>query len=151
RASGTSARLHDTAGRGCLRADGWVKNPSRASILAPMDLDELRHNWEVFGQTDPLWAVLTSPAKRGNRWNLEDFLAEGRHEVEVLRDYLTTLPLRLKWRRALDFGCGVGRITQALAPHFKEVDGVDISASMIEHARRLNRYGGRCRYHLNTV
>jgi ubiquinone/menaquinone biosynthesis C-methylase UbiE len=53
--------------------------------------------------------------------------------------------------RALDFGAGVGRLSQALATHFREVDGVDISAPMIEQARKFNRFGERVRYHLGTA
>ncbi|HET9051576.1 MAG TPA: class I SAM-dependent methyltransferase, partial [Candidatus Dormibacteraeota bacterium] len=37
----------------------------------------------------------------------------------------------------LDFGCGVGRLTQALAPHAERVVGVDIAPSMVERARAL--------------
>ncbi len=114
-----------------------------------MDLDELRRNWESFGQNDPLWAVLSVPSKRGNRWDVDEFFSTGRFEVEALMDYLATLRARPRRRRALDFGCGVGRITQALARFFEHVDGVDISAPMIEHAQRFNRQGG-CRFHLNT-
>jgi SAM-dependent methyltransferase len=51
--------------------------------------------------------------------------------------------------RALDFGCGVGRLTQALAGKFSECDGVDIAPSMIARANELNRFGNRCRYHVN--
>ena len=40
---------------------------------------------------------------------------------------------------ALDFGCGAGRLSRALAAHFEHVVGVDVSASMIETARALNR------------
>ena len=40
--------------------------------------------------------------------------------------------------RALDFGCGVGRLTRALGDRFDAVVGVDISAGMVEQARRLN-------------
>ena len=37
--------------------------------------------------------------------------------------------------RILDFGCGVGRVMEAVAElGFENVDGVDISAAMIEHA-----------------
>lgn len=50
---------------------------------------------------------------------------------------------------ALDFGCGIGRLTQALAKYFEEVHGVDIASSMIEKAREYNSHGNRCRYHLN--
>jgi SAM-dependent methyltransferase len=52
--------------------------------------------------------------------------------------------------RALDFGCGAGRLTQALAARFARCDGVDIAPSMIEVARRYNRFPDRCHYHLNT-
>src|SRR4051812_43424570 len=42
-------------------------------------------------------------------------------------------------RRALDFGCGLGRVTRALADRFEECVGVDISENMIRHAQELNR------------
>jgi ubiquinone/menaquinone biosynthesis C-methylase UbiE len=47
---------------------------------------------------------------------------------------------------ALDFGCGVGRVTQALADQFEKVYGVDVSPAMLEHARKFNRKGKRCEY-----
>jgi ubiquinone/menaquinone biosynthesis C-methylase UbiE len=49
----------------------------------------------------------------------------------------------------LDFGCGAGRISQALARHFDRVIGVDIAPSMIALANQHNRHGERCRYVLN--
>ncbi len=61
-------------------------------------------------------------------------------------DYLGDRQISFPKRRALDFGCGVGRLTQALARHFNIVDGVDIAPSMIELANQFNRSGGRCRY-----
>jgi SAM-dependent methyltransferase len=42
-------------------------------------------------------------------------------------------------REVLDLGCGIGRLSAALAPHIRGVTGVDISLRMIEHARE------RCR------
>jgi len=45
----------------------------------------------------------------------------------------------------------VGRLSQALAEHFREVHGVDIAPSMLDLARDLNRHGDRCRYHLNQA
>ena len=38
-------------------------------------------------------------------------------------------------QRYLDFACGTGRITQVVAPHAGETVGVDISPTMLEHAR----------------
>jgi SAM-dependent methyltransferase len=74
--------------------------------------------------------------------------------VQEIAEVLTTvaaLGLPLVWGRALDFGCGVGRLTQALAEHFAEVDGVDISQAMLTLAVHYNRHGERCRYHLNET
>lgn len=37
--------------------------------------------------------------------------------------------------RVLDYGCGIGRVTQQLAAHAREVVGVDISMGMLREAR----------------
>jgi ubiquinone/menaquinone biosynthesis C-methylase UbiE len=68
----------------------------------------------------------------------------------VLNQAESVQPLRRK-KTALDFGCGVGRVTQALATHFEHVRGVDISPAMIQHARNYNRRGDRCEYMLNET
>src|SRR3954463_12883716 len=113
-----------------------------------MNLDELRANWNELGATDPLWAILTVPEYKGNRWNAEEFFRSGQTAVgELLRRIGGQLELPVRHAQALDFGCGVGRLTQALAGHFDDVHGVDIAPSMIESARRYNRAGGRCTYH----
>ncbi len=39
-------------------------------------------------------------------------------------------------RRALDIGCGIGRLEQALAPRLRSIVGIDVSANMIDVARR---------------
>lgn len=46
---------------------------------------------------------------------------------------------------ALDFGCSVGPLTQALARHFDRVAGADISDTVLGHARRLNALPDRLR------
>lgn len=114
-----------------------------------MELLELQKHWDAFGKTDPLWAILSLPEKRFGKWNLAEFFQYGTVEIDELRQYLKGLGCELPTGRALDFGCGVGRLTQALAEHCKECCGVDISPSMIEAADRLNQHGSRCRYVLN--
>jgi len=37
--------------------------------------------------------------------------------------------------RVMDFGCGVGRLTLALAKNFRQVEAVDVSASHLAVAR----------------
>lgn len=99
------------------------------------DLRRVHDTWDEWGHVDPLYGVLSRPSARGGHWDEAEFYASGRAHMDDLVAELNErclLPVR---RRALDFGCGVGRLTQALAPHFDEVHGVDISESMIERAR----------------
>lgn len=114
-----------------------------------MDLDGLAWSWEQFAKEDPLWAIITYPEKRGGRWDPAEFFATGRDEIAGLMTYLGDHGLDHSRDAALDFGCGVGRLTQALADHYGRVVGVDISPTMIEHARRFNQAGERCAYVVN--
>ena len=114
-----------------------------------MDLNELQRNWDMFGKQDPFWAILTDPAKRGNRWSPEEFFETGRVEVADVLDHGGRLDVPRHWRRALDFGCGAGRLTQALGDRFESVLGVDVAPSMIALARAHNRHGERCVYEVN--
>lgn len=112
-------------------------------------LRELRWHWEQFGRKDPLWAALTWKDKSEGRWSADEFFRNGEIVVANLLHRAAELGIEIPRNRALDFGCGPGRLTQALAAHFGSVDGVDIAQQMIANARRFNRYGDRCRYHVN--
>lgn len=121
-----------------------MSDTSRRSDAA--GLRSVRGVFEELGREDPMYAALSRNDYRGNRWDPEAFFATGRTEIADVLSYVSGLGLRLKLERALDFGCAVGRLTQALADHFREVVGVDIAASMVERAREYNRYGGRVTY-----
>ena len=112
-------------------------------------LRKLRRHWEQFGREDPFWAALTWKDKSDGRWSADDFFQNGEVVVGNLLDRAAELGIEIPRERALDFGCGPGRLTQALAARFETVDGVDIARSMIANARRFNRHGDRCRYHVN--
>jgi len=105
--------------------------------------------WEDAARRDPLWAILSDPSKRHRTWALADFFATGRREISLLLHQLETLGTSPRRGTALDFGCGVGRLTQALALTFDHVIGVDAAPTMIRLARQLNRHGDRVRYLLN--
>lgn len=114
-----------------------------------MEFGELRRNWNDFGRTDPLWAILTVPGTRHGGWDPDEFFRAGRTEIERVMQRVSTetndrLPARHD--RALDFGCGAGRLTQALAAHFDNVVGVDIAPSMIELARDYDRSSRKCSF-----
>jgi SAM-dependent methyltransferase len=106
--------------------------------------------WEQAAQRDPLWAILSDPAKRHRGWTPTEFFETGRREISLLLHQLRTLGHAPAAGAALDFGCGVGRLTQALAPSFDRVIGIDVSPTMIQIARRLNRYPSRVEYVLNS-
>jgi SAM-dependent methyltransferase len=115
-----------------------------------LNLSAQRQNWDLLASTDPLWAILTDPSKRNNGWSLDEFFATGVGEIDAALSLVESIhPLPSK-HRALDFGCGVGRLTQALGDRFDEVCGVDISPAMIDLAGKYNRHGDRCRFHLNS-
>lgn len=117
----------------------------------PMRLWQVRRHWDLFARKDPLWAVMAAPDKKGNRWKIDEFFASGQSEVDAaIATIRTRLPDRGR-RHALDFGCGVGRISQALARHFDRVTGVDISTDMLALARQHNRHGDRVDYQHNPV
>jgi SAM-dependent methyltransferase len=115
-----------------------------------MRLSSLRRHWDEYGRSDPLWAILTAPDKKGNRWSIDEFLETGRREVDELIGYLDERGLNGHRRRALDFGCGAGRLTHALATYFDEVIGVDIAPSMIEVAKRLHGSAPRLDFRVNA-
>jgi SAM-dependent methyltransferase len=100
-----------------------------------MRLWQVRRHWDALARADPYFAVLTERDKKGNRWSAAEFFATGVAEVgrdlQRVRDCEPALPPGA----ALDFGCGAGRLTQALAAHFPRVTGVDISGEMIALAR----------------
>jgi hypothetical protein len=104
--------------------------------------------WERAARIDPLWAILSDPTKRGRRWELPAFFQTGRREISLLMFQLKQLKRMPRAGRALDFGCGVGRLTQALGTHFPECIGVDVSPTMIKLATQLNHTPG-VRYVLN--
>lgn len=45
-----------------------------------------------------------------------------------------------RWRRVLDLGCGTGLCGALVAPHAEAVDGVDLSAAMLDKARLRGVY-----------
>ncbi|HET9031344.1 MAG TPA: class I SAM-dependent methyltransferase [Dokdonella sp.] len=101
-------------------------------------LAKLRRIWSALGHDDPLWAVLSHPDKRGRRWNTEAFLATGKAEIDTQLDQLAASGFPRERGLAIDFGCGAGRLTRALAAHFDHVLGIDVSPSMIAAANQLN-------------
>jgi ubiquinone/menaquinone biosynthesis C-methylase UbiE len=110
------------------------------------DIERLRRAWTRLGADDPLWAILSQPGMRGGRWDEADFFALGESEIAALEAQCAALGLPDARGRALDFGCGVGRLSRALASRYGEVVGVDISTTMLARARQLHAAMGNVRF-----
>jgi SAM-dependent methyltransferase len=109
-------------------------------------LDKLKNAWEGLAGRDALSAILTDDTKAGGKWDIAEFMATGDAEIETVLSHLAAIGHPPDFTgAALDFGCGVGRLTQAMARRFTSCVGVDISEQMIQQAESLNRYP-HCRY-----
>ena len=123
----------------------WGKREEAMADLA----NKAQAFWDGHARRDPLWAILSDPSKAGRRWDLRDFFETGRREISLLMYQLRALNVAVDRKSALDFGCGVGRLSQPLARYFDRVVGVDISPEMIRLADGLNQHPARVRYLCN--
>lgn len=115
-----------------------------------MNVSEMHRNWNNLANQDAKWAILTHADKKNNQWNTQEFFQTGQDEVNRDLNYLAGLDIHIEFGRALDFGCGIGRLTQALADHFREVHGVDVSSAMIDQANGYNAHPDTVKYFVNT-
>src|SRR5689334_6303565 len=80
-----------------------------------------------------------------------DLYEAGRAAIDEVVAFVGSLGIAFEPDRALDFGCGIGHTAQALTHHLSQVDGVEMSPSMVELAESYNEAGDRCRYHLHRL
>jgi SAM-dependent methyltransferase len=97
-----------------------------------------KQEWDELGTVDPLWAILADDEKKFGRWDLDDFFQTGTKEIEAVLANARSLGRPMQYSRALDFGCGVGRLSRALSRSFQVCVGVDISPAMVTLATRLS-------------
>ncbi|MGH9208583.1 MAG: class I SAM-dependent methyltransferase [Acidimicrobiales bacterium] len=60
------------------------------------------------------------------------------------------LGVQVHFDTALDFGCGVGRLTRGLSRYFEHVVGLDIAESMVKRARSMNADLPGCTFEVHT-
>ena len=96
-------------------------------------------HWEKLGEQDPYYWVTTQNKYRSDVLTpegMEEFFSEGdeylKKLVQVIKNHLSPdfAPVR-----ALDYGCGVGRILMSMGHLFESAVGTDISEPMLEKAR----------------
>jgi ubiquinone/menaquinone biosynthesis C-methylase UbiE len=103
-------------------------------------MDKIEKKWEHYGETNPYFAVSTFDKFKSENLNdaaLTEFFESGEEYVEriwqEIEDHFQT---KFKPHKAIDFGCGVGRITLPLAKRCETIIGIDISENMLREARQ---------------
>lgn len=101
--------------------------------------DRPEDSWRRWGDLDPYFAVLSTDPKF-RKCNFDDvnrtaFRDSGEKSIAEIIDHCAIHWPGMGRDRALDFGCGAGRLVIPLARRFKSVTGVDISPDM----RRLTK------------
>lgn len=101
-------------------------------------LKRVETTWARLGQEDPHWSVITDEKFRKDSIasHLDDFFAMGEGDIARLEAALARVGGALpEIGSAMDFGCGVGRLSIPLARKAGRVLGVDISAAHLREAR----------------
>lgn len=90
--------------------------------------------WAKWGEVDPYFGVLTLDEYHAGN-NREMFFTSGQRKVAGFIARYEQMFGPLPRGRALDFGCGVGRLSLALAREFDAVTGIDIAPAMLAEAQ----------------
>ena len=96
-----------------------------------------RDTWDALAKEDAMFYILTDKNKKGDRWNLDEFLETGRDQWQQFKNFLSHYGLEHVYSTegiAIDLGCGTGRLTIAMSKDFERVIGIDVSKGMIEKA-----------------
>jgi SAM-dependent methyltransferase len=111
-------------------------------LASPGILDSYLANtisqWRSLGESEPFWSVLSSDDYRGELSlpEKERFYLSGKKVVDDFKYLLDCRSIALsKESKVLELGCGVGRITKALASDFRNVTAVDISPGNLRIAK----------------
>jgi SAM-dependent methyltransferase len=104
-------------------------------VTLEQQLKKMREDWDNRARENARHYVVTGK----ETWTDEEFFASG--ELTVSEEILTDMTNICQGKdpkdmRVLEIGCGAGRVTRALSKLFGEVYAVDVSAEMVEHAKR---------------
>jgi len=93
--------------------------------------------WQRWGEQDPYYGVKNELkfTKAELPKHIDEFFAAGEEYVERSLTQARMAFGDFRRNRALDFGCGVGRLLLPFAKRFGTVTGMDISEAMLAEAR----------------
>lgn len=102
--------------------------------------------WEFYGEQNPYFGVSTFEKFKAE--NLDDsakdeFFQTGESHIQrIWQEIEENFCKDFNPQRAMDFGCGVGRLVIPLAKRCKEVVGIDISEKMLEESKKNSQQNG---------
>lgn len=98
-----------------------------------------KHDWELVAAQEPFFGVVSADVFRMSQMDADAravFYSSGDMDIAHLMGFFDAdIGARPAGGRALDFGCGVGRLTRVMAGIADEVVGYDVAPSMIGAAR----------------
>ena len=113
-------------------------------LTARLERRDTDADWTQIAASEPYWGVSSNPQFKLQNVNsraLEALYASGRETIaNIAADLQWFVGRPLRTPSALDFGCGVGRLAEALLDYADEVIGYDIAPGMLEVAR--SRHSG---------
>jgi SAM-dependent methyltransferase len=105
------------------------------------DSNQTGQAWRDLGSLEPYWAVLTQAKFRKGVLDeaaRQEFFQSGESYIDwVFSTIRRQVDSRFHPKRALDFGCGVGRLALAMSARCDSVLGVDISEAMLREAKSV--------------
>ena len=113
-----------------------------------MDLNEqMRSDWNRRAAQDAFYHVAFERRLQGR----DEFLANGIHTAALFeRELIYLPPADPASLRALEVGCGPGRLMRPMSRHFGEIHGIDISDEMLKRAREVLNDMPHAHVHLTT-
>ncbi len=103
-------------------------------------LDRMRSDWNGRAREDANYYVAFGRREQDD----DEFFATA---ADVVRGLETELKRVAKPRRALEIGCGPGRLIKPMSRHFGEIHGIDVSDEMIRLAALRLRGTSNARVH----
>lgn len=98
-------------------------------------VNSIRSFWNEKAKENAYWFVSSARPYGGER-DLDEFWASGHHIWSQLKASLGYHPK--PGHQVVEIGCGVGRLSRAIAPEVQRVDAFDISDEMLAIAKQAN-------------
>ena len=142
------------------RKNPTLKSPTLSGDEPPMLIEDMcsevvlqdlfkhiQESWKSLGEKEPYWSVLTvdNLLARNIEVNKGVFYESGKQDANILFNFFNRNRIDYTgFKSALEYGCGLGRVTQWLAEKFEIVHGYDISQTHLNGAEQyLTRVGVR--------